>query len=359
MNILVTLLSALLGLTTSGDFIQTTDGKPFFWTASTAWDLPRALNREDVDTFLDLNSEAGYNVVRILLVDDIPARNAYGALSGSDAYWQHIDYIVAKAAEHGTYVAMAPLFDDLAFSDKIDNELAEDYAHFLAARYKGSENIVWLVDAENGWVTETLANALMDEDPGHMLTEVDHLATTDPESEEEGDPWNAIFEGAAGFTSGADIDLSGNWRAEMKAESFMNPGKLRSFMEQFPYEECQDDQEIFISGSGMVRKSTDFALIYTDAASDIQVNLPHISGAVKKAFRYDPETGEKSPLQTLNGPKGTIKGNPEKSGNDVIVIIDSKSKRFPGLLETNKEALRSNAKEVKNFFNSLKNKGNR
>jgi hypothetical protein len=44
-------------------FLQTADGKPFFWLADTAWELFHKLNREEADLYLKDRADKGFTVI--------------------------------------------------------------------------------------------------------------------------------------------------------------------------------------------------------------------------------------------------------------------------------------------------------
>ena len=178
MKTLLALAMMLLGISSNGRYLQTSDGQPFFMLGNTAWVMPQTLTREEVDFLLEKESAEGYNTVLMQLVDNLPAENAYGYLSGNEAYWEHIDYIISKAAEYGTYVGMACLPGTLVKNGKIDEELATQYGQFLAGRYKDRDNIFWILGGDlKGDVRPDIWNAL-----AHSIKSVDdrHLMTFHP-----------------------------------------------------------------------------------------------------------------------------------------------------------------------------------
>jgi hypothetical protein len=97
--------------------------------------------------------------------------------AGSDAYdyWDHLDYIVKRAAEKGLYVALVPVWGSVVKSAKVSAAKAKVYATFLAERYKASPNVVWMnggdikgTDSFGVWAT--IGATLRVKDPGHLIT---------------------------------------------------------------------------------------------------------------------------------------------------------------------------------------------
>lgn len=72
-------------------FLQHENGEPFFWLGETAWLMPERLNRDEVQYYLQCCQEAGYNMVQVQVVNDVPAYNVYGQKSltvTADGRWQ-------------------------------------------------------------------------------------------------------------------------------------------------------------------------------------------------------------------------------------------------------------------------------
>src|SRR3546814_16903262 len=83
------------------------------------------------------------------LVDGDPARPRTTpgndpARPGEYDYWDHVDWVVDRAAAHGIYVAMVPAWGDLATERPLTEVNAPVYGRFLAERYGQRPNIVWL-----------------------------------------------------------------------------------------------------------------------------------------------------------------------------------------------------------------------
>ena len=104
-------------------FLVTADGKPFFWLGDTAWELFHRLNREDADKYLINRAERRFTVVQAVVLAELDGLNDSNAngdrpLDGNDptrpneAYFAHVDWIVARANALGLYVGMLPTWGD-------------------------------------------------------------------------------------------------------------------------------------------------------------------------------------------------------------------------------------------------------
>ncbi|MGC4234947.1 MAG: glycoside hydrolase family 140 protein [Niabella sp.] len=153
-----------LGISENKRFFQTADGKPFFWLGDTGWLLFVKCSREDVLKYLDTRQQQGFNVIQVMVLHTLAAKNVYGHYAlqdgdiskplttpGSDFndkaaydFWDHVDFVINEAAKRGIYMALVPVWGSAAKEDRVTRERAVVYAKFLAERYKGHNNIIWL-----------------------------------------------------------------------------------------------------------------------------------------------------------------------------------------------------------------------
>ena len=176
-------------------FLTTRDGQPFFWLGDTAWLLFGKLTREEADQYLEDRKQKGFNVIQVMLVHDVAARNVYqdsslidknvarpAITAGSNYknaaeydYWDHVDYIVNKAAEKGLYMALVPVWGSNVKNKKVKQPDAKIYAEFLAKRYRDRWNIIWLnggdIKGSDGLeVWNTIGETLRANDSKHLIT---------------------------------------------------------------------------------------------------------------------------------------------------------------------------------------------
>ncbi len=169
-------------------FLQFDNGRPFFWQGETAWLLPERLDRAEASYYLQRCREAGYNMVQIQVMDGVPSYNIYGQMSlvdgfnfdginkkGVYGYWDHLDYIIDKAAENGIYVGMVCIWGSMIKAEKINAQQAKAYGRFLADRYKDKPNIIWIMGGDiqgdiHTEVWDALANAIKGIDKNHLMT---------------------------------------------------------------------------------------------------------------------------------------------------------------------------------------------
>jgi hypothetical protein len=151
-------------------FITYDDGRPFFYLGDTAWELFHRLTREEADRYLEDRAKKGYTVIQAVALaeeDGLNTPNAYGhrPLVENDPlrpdvkdgvendYWDHVDYIVDKAASLRLFIGLLPTWGD-KWNKKwgVGPEIftpknAEIYGEWLGARYK-DKPIVWILGGD-------------------------------------------------------------------------------------------------------------------------------------------------------------------------------------------------------------------
>jgi len=151
-------------------FLVTAEGKPFFWLGDTAWEIFHRLSREEADRYLEDRAKKGFTVIQAVALaefDGLGEPNFYGhrPLIGNDPtrpdvkegpandYWDHVDYIVAKANALGLYVGFLPTWGD-KWNKKwgqgpeiFTPANAETYGRWLGERYRDAK-LVWILGGD-------------------------------------------------------------------------------------------------------------------------------------------------------------------------------------------------------------------
>lgn len=147
-------------------FLQTADGKPFFWLGDTAWELFHRLTREEAEMYLKNRADKGFTVIQAVALaelDGLHDPNPYGEIplenddptKPREAYFQHVDFIIRRAEQLGLHIALLPTWGDKVFKDRwgagpeiftADN--AQVYGKWLASRYKNQKNIIWVLGGD-------------------------------------------------------------------------------------------------------------------------------------------------------------------------------------------------------------------
>jgi hypothetical protein len=154
-----------LRLTPNRRFFQTTDGKPFFYLADTAWELFHRATREEAELLLADRAKKGFNVIQAVALaefDGLHTPNAYGHCPLRDddptqpveEYWQHVDWVTRRANELGLYMAMLPTWGDKWSRNNwgigpqiFTPKNARLYAEWLSRRYRDYD-LVWITGGD-------------------------------------------------------------------------------------------------------------------------------------------------------------------------------------------------------------------
>lgn len=143
-----------LRVSENGRFLVQVDGAPFFWLGDTAWWIGR-LKPEDADRYMARRAQQGFNVIQVhprYREPDYAGNRPY--LEGdparpNEAYWVTVDALVAKARDHGLYVALVPMWgEEYGRAFGADTARARRFGEWIAQRYAGLSHIIWIVSGE-------------------------------------------------------------------------------------------------------------------------------------------------------------------------------------------------------------------
>lgn len=171
----------------NGRFLRHENGTPFFWQGDTAWLLFTRTGPEDACEYLEDRRRKGFNVVQVMLVHSPGGCNAFGRpsfeggdfsrpLTGEpDGYWEYIDRVFGIAEKKGIYLAVVPVWGSIVRSGGLDARTAAAYGEFLARRYGGRPNVVWIIGGDTHGSDQTdvwdaLAASIRRTDPNHLMT---------------------------------------------------------------------------------------------------------------------------------------------------------------------------------------------
>ena len=155
------------------------------------------LSNADVTTYLNDRAARGFNAIWLGVTDQLDQNSPPKDFSGNvpfdgawftnpdTAYWAHQDFVIQQAAARGITIFLQPSFvgnsdgnvyDTPAYLASSDATIAA-YGTFIGNRYKGFNNIVYVVggdynSAQTAVATKlaALANAIAAADPNHIIT---------------------------------------------------------------------------------------------------------------------------------------------------------------------------------------------
>ena len=153
-------------LTISDDqrHIVYSDGAPFFWLGDTAWELFHRTTKEEAVLYLENRAAKGFTVIQAVVLAELdglndPSSNGERPLLNNNPttpnvkYFDHVDYIVDRAAELGLFIGMLPTWGDKwnkqwgAGPVVFNSKNAYQYGAFLGERYK-DKNVIWILGGD-------------------------------------------------------------------------------------------------------------------------------------------------------------------------------------------------------------------
>jgi hypothetical protein len=147
----------------NGRFLAQPDGQPFFYLGENAEYLLWRLTREETDSYLRDRARKGFTVIMAHMVprSDMNLPNAYGdpAFVSGDVsrpnrkYFEHIDWVAARAAQYGLRLGLMPINGiEYVTQGKFNASNVEVYGRWLGGRYR-DKGIIWILghDATPIW----------------------------------------------------------------------------------------------------------------------------------------------------------------------------------------------------------------
>jgi hypothetical protein len=157
------------GLNADGTFVVDGAGAPYFINGEAAWSLVAGLSNEDADIYLDNRRRKGFNAVLVNAIEHkfaphapanvygVPPFQSPGAFeSPTEAYFQHLDWVLGRAEARGITVLLAPLYLGIDCGDEgwcqevkaSPIESLQAYGRFLGRRYGNRKNLIWVIGGD-------------------------------------------------------------------------------------------------------------------------------------------------------------------------------------------------------------------
>lgn len=77
-----------LRVSSNGRFLQSEDGRPFFWLGDTAWLLFERLDREDALRYLENRQRKGFNLVQVMVIRSRDGRQQSSIFVVRSPHWR-------------------------------------------------------------------------------------------------------------------------------------------------------------------------------------------------------------------------------------------------------------------------------
>lgn len=202
-----------------GHFLETDDGRPFFWLGDTAWQLVASTTRDECSYYLRTRARQGFTVVQAVVLAEMDGVNTASALGQrpfvdndplkpNDAYFDRVVEIADEAASLGLYVAFLPAWGDKITAPwgtgprlfRLDNlSTARAYGQYLGAKLRGRTNVLWMLGGDR---PATLDASKPNEWPQTAATQAGFAPDTDWRP-----IWRAIAAGIAEGTGATPLFL--------------------------------------------------------------------------------------------------------------------------------------------------------
>ena len=188
-------------LEVQGRYLRWNTGEPFFYLGDTAWELFHALSREETERYFTERSRQGFTAVQAVALAELEGLtkpNFYGRLplcmtndmpdpmnpdtEGEYSYWDHVDFGIETAAKYGMFVTLLPTWGDkfhLCWGKGpviFNEENAYAYGKWIANRYKGNWNIIWMLGGDRKLeephrkIIDAMAAGIRSVDTVHLIT---------------------------------------------------------------------------------------------------------------------------------------------------------------------------------------------
>lgn len=247
----------MLKVSANRRFLVHEDGTPFFYLGDTAWELFHRCTLDEADRFLADRAAKGFTVIQAVVlaeIDGLHTPNSVGEVplfdddptQPNEAYFAHVDAIVAKAAALGLTIGMLPTWGD-KWNQKwgvgpeiFTPENSRAFGLFVGKRY-ATAPIIWILGGDRPIENEThrlivraMAEGLRAGDGGnHLMT----MHTWGPHSTSEyvhEESWLDFHTCQSGHARNSD-----NWRF-IEADYALSP--TRPCMDAEPgYEDMPDN----------------------------------------------------------------------------------------------------------------------
>lgn len=142
-------------------YLMYEDGTPFFYLADTAWQMFQRLDLESARHYLADRAAKGFTAIQAVILAELdplaPNANGDAPLIGNDperpneAYFAHVDAVVAAANRLGLTMALLPSWGSYAIGDAPNRVLFPEngraYGEFLGRRYRDAD-VIWVLGGD-------------------------------------------------------------------------------------------------------------------------------------------------------------------------------------------------------------------
>ena len=183
-------------------YLVDASGSPFLMQGEAAWSLIAQLCREEVDIYLDDRKARGFNTILVNLVEhkfasnapsncygDAPFTNPDDMSTPNEAYFEHADWVMQRAAALDFAVLLVPSYAGYTGTDEgwysemqaSGPDKLREYGRYVGERYQHFSNIVWVQGGDDNPPDKELVDAISEGIAEFMPTAL-QTAHTGPET---------------------------------------------------------------------------------------------------------------------------------------------------------------------------------
>ena len=161
-------------LATAHQKLVTKQGKWFFYTADTAWEIFHKLTFAEACSFIDNRAAKGFNVIQAVVVaelDGLVTPTYEGGLvpfsdvenlTVNEAYFDHVAKVIRYANQKGIVMSLVPmwgsyLIPNLAWGGKVkpvfDAKKAATFVRYLAKKFADLD-LIWLLGGDRSYIAQ-------------------------------------------------------------------------------------------------------------------------------------------------------------------------------------------------------------
>lgn len=148
------------------------NGKLFFYTADTAWEIFHKLTLSEAKLFIDNRKQKGFNVIQAVAVAELDGTKTptyeknllpfsnLETLSINEDYFDHVRNVIKYANSQGIFIALVPmwgsyLIPNLSWGGKVkplfDIEKATNFLDYLSQKFADLD-IIWLLGGDRSYI---------------------------------------------------------------------------------------------------------------------------------------------------------------------------------------------------------------
>ena len=169
-------------------------GTPYLIQGDAGWSLISGLTKEDAEKYLVGRRRRGFNSIIVNLIEhkfrgpvdrygDGPFTTPGDLSTPNEKYFEHADWVIRKAQEKGLQIFLAPIYlgyigtEEGWIEELVANgpEKARNWGRYVGKRYRGFDNIVWIIGGDRNPDTareavDAVAQGIKETDDHHLLT---------------------------------------------------------------------------------------------------------------------------------------------------------------------------------------------